>query len=149
MSGSRADRRQALVSTTTDPMPTAPISVALLTGGSDKPYALGLASALSSQGIHVDFVGSDELRRSLYLRTLGMATAPAREVRVFGLGPWLGARFHRTWESAMAPVFVAWPSGRAMMVTRAAVPGPLMPCRFAVLPRQGLPGPLSPPAGGV
>jgi D-inositol-3-phosphate glycosyltransferase len=36
-------------------------SVALLTGGSDKPYAMGLASALSARGIGVDFIGSDEL----------------------------------------------------------------------------------------
>ena len=36
-------------------------SVALLTGGSDKPYALGLASALGTRGVAVDFIGSDEL----------------------------------------------------------------------------------------
>jgi glycosyltransferase involved in cell wall biosynthesis len=36
-------------------------SVALLTGGSDKPYALGLASALAARGIAIDFVGSDDL----------------------------------------------------------------------------------------
>jgi D-inositol-3-phosphate glycosyltransferase len=36
-------------------------SVALLTGGSDKPYALGLASALAARGIVIDFIGSDEL----------------------------------------------------------------------------------------
>ena len=35
--------------------------VALLTGGSDKPYALGLASALAARGTRIDFVGSDEL----------------------------------------------------------------------------------------
>src|SRR6266567_4581402 len=35
--------------------------VALLTGGGDKPYALGMASALTSVGIHVDFIGSDDL----------------------------------------------------------------------------------------
>lgn len=35
--------------------------VALLTGGSDKPYAIGLASALAAQNLHVDFIGSDEL----------------------------------------------------------------------------------------
>jgi len=40
--------------------PSAP-SVALLTGGGDKPYALGMAAALTSVGIHVDFVGSDDL----------------------------------------------------------------------------------------
>jgi D-inositol-3-phosphate glycosyltransferase len=44
-------------------MPITPsgCSVALLTGGSDKPYALGLASALAAEGIAVVFVGSDEL----------------------------------------------------------------------------------------
>jgi D-inositol-3-phosphate glycosyltransferase len=37
------------------------LSVALLTGGTDKPYALGLASAISEAGVAVDFIGSDEL----------------------------------------------------------------------------------------
>ena len=36
-------------------------TVALLTGGSDKPYALGIAAALTSAGIPVDFIGSNEL----------------------------------------------------------------------------------------
>ena len=35
--------------------------VALLTGGWDKPYALGLASALVSRGIFFDFIGSDDV----------------------------------------------------------------------------------------
>jgi D-inositol-3-phosphate glycosyltransferase len=37
-----------------------PIHVTLLTGGGDKPYALGLAAALTSAGAIVDFIGSDE-----------------------------------------------------------------------------------------
>jgi glycosyltransferase involved in cell wall biosynthesis len=37
------------------------LRIALLTGGGDKPYALGVAAALTSQGIFVDFIGSDEL----------------------------------------------------------------------------------------
>jgi D-inositol-3-phosphate glycosyltransferase len=37
------------------------IAVALLTGGGDKPYAFGLATALMSKGIALDLVGSDEL----------------------------------------------------------------------------------------
>src|SRR5688572_4498136 len=37
------------------------IHVALLTGGGDKPYALGLASAVAIRGINLDFIGSDEL----------------------------------------------------------------------------------------
>lgn len=32
--------------------------VALLTGGADKPYALGLAKALTDKGIRLDFIGS-------------------------------------------------------------------------------------------
>jgi glycosyltransferase involved in cell wall biosynthesis len=38
------------------------LSVALLTGGGDKPYALGMATALTSVGIPVDFIGGDDLR---------------------------------------------------------------------------------------
>jgi glycosyltransferase involved in cell wall biosynthesis len=35
--------------------------IALLTGGGDKPYALGIAAALTSAGVYVDFIGSDDL----------------------------------------------------------------------------------------
>src|SRR2546430_9905354 len=38
-----------------------PVAVALLTGGGDKPYAIGLASALVAQGISLDFIGCDEV----------------------------------------------------------------------------------------
>ena len=37
------------------------LRIALLTGGGDKPYALGMAAALSARGILMDFVGSDDL----------------------------------------------------------------------------------------
>jgi D-inositol-3-phosphate glycosyltransferase len=37
------------------------LRVALLTGGGDKPYALGMAAALTSKGICIDFIGSDDL----------------------------------------------------------------------------------------
>lgn len=37
------------------------LRVAVLTGGGDKPYALGLASTLISQGVAFDFIGSDEV----------------------------------------------------------------------------------------
>ena len=54
-----------------------PIRVGLLTGGTDKPYALGLAQALTSRGINVDFIGSDqldlpELRSLPHLRFLNL-----------------------------------------------------------------------------
>lgn len=35
--------------------------VGLLTGGSDRPYAFGLAKALLSRGVSLDFIGSDDL----------------------------------------------------------------------------------------
>jgi D-inositol-3-phosphate glycosyltransferase len=41
--------------------PSSP-QIALLTGGRDKPYALGIAAALTSVGISVDFIGSDDLQ---------------------------------------------------------------------------------------
>lgn len=41
--------------------PATSFRVSLLTGGGDRPYALGMASALVRQGISVDFIGSDEL----------------------------------------------------------------------------------------
>jgi len=68
--------------------------IALLTGGSDKPYALGLASALAAMGTTIDFVGSDELncpeiRRLDGLRFLNLrgdqrddAPVPKKAVRV-------------------------------------------------------------------
>jgi D-inositol-3-phosphate glycosyltransferase len=39
----------------------ATLRVALLTGGDDKSYALGLTSALVAQGVCIDFVGSDKV----------------------------------------------------------------------------------------
>ncbi|MGB7220862.1 MAG: glycosyltransferase family 4 protein [Vicinamibacterales bacterium] len=41
--------------------PSGGIQVGLLTGGIDKPYAFGLATALAAKGVHVEFIGSDEI----------------------------------------------------------------------------------------
>jgi D-inositol-3-phosphate glycosyltransferase len=51
--------------------------VALLTGGGDRPYALGLAGSLIEQGISFDFIGSDylespELRECPQVRFLNL-----------------------------------------------------------------------------
>ncbi len=43
------------------PAPLAEIEVGLLTGGFDKPYAFGLAMALSAKGVRLDVIGSDEV----------------------------------------------------------------------------------------
>ena len=37
------------------------ISVALLTGGGDRPYVFGLTTSLMSEGATLDLIGSDEL----------------------------------------------------------------------------------------
>lgn len=37
------------------------LSIGLLTGGDDRPYAFGLALALAAEGVSVDFIGSDDL----------------------------------------------------------------------------------------
>src|SRR5205814_865367 len=42
--------------------PGATVEIALLTGGGDKPYALGMAAALTCEGILLDFIGSDDLQ---------------------------------------------------------------------------------------
>ena len=40
---------------------TPEIAVSLLTGGADRPYAFGLATALMSRGRVLDLIGSDDL----------------------------------------------------------------------------------------
>jgi D-inositol-3-phosphate glycosyltransferase len=57
--------------------PEKSMAVSLLTGGGDKPYALGLTSSLVAQGIAIDFIGSDEvngaqLDRSSLIRSLNL-----------------------------------------------------------------------------
>jgi glycosyltransferase involved in cell wall biosynthesis len=58
MSGIRGQRTADKSTLNTQPPA---LRIALLTGGGDKPYALGVAAALTSQGIFVDFIGSDDL----------------------------------------------------------------------------------------
>lgn len=53
--------RGGLDADASSPVPPQPLRVALLTGGGDKPYALGVAAALTSEGISIDFIGSDDL----------------------------------------------------------------------------------------
>ena len=71
------------------PLPRQPLQVALLTGGGDKPYALGMAAALSSEGIFIDFIGSDDLsvpelltnRQVSFLNLRGNQNPDAKPIR--------------------------------------------------------------------
>ena len=57
------------------------IDVGLLTGADDRSYALGLTLALAREGIHVEYVGSDQLDapelHGLMLEVLARETARA------------------------------------------------------------------------
>lgn len=58
-------------------------AIALLTGGWDKPYALGLTEALVSQGVAVDFLGTEEvdapeLHGNPRIRFVNLQRAPRR-----------------------------------------------------------------------
>jgi D-inositol-3-phosphate glycosyltransferase len=60
--GSDPSMLQEALSDSPRPSRSRPLSqLALLTGGADKPYALGLASSLISQGVAFDFIGSNEV----------------------------------------------------------------------------------------
>lgn len=50
----------------------APVEVALLTGGDDRPYVYGLATALASKGVRVDVIGSDFLDCEEFHRGIGV-----------------------------------------------------------------------------
>jgi D-inositol-3-phosphate glycosyltransferase len=68
--------------------PSTKCNVALLTGGGDKPYAIGLATALSARGITLDFVGSNELSvpeltRNERIRFLNLRGDQRPEVSLF------------------------------------------------------------------
>jgi glycosyltransferase involved in cell wall biosynthesis len=63
MKASEAERETATPGKLPAAVP-AEIKVALLTGGSDRPYAYGLSTALVSRGICLDFIGSNQLDSS-------------------------------------------------------------------------------------
>jgi glycosyltransferase involved in cell wall biosynthesis len=50
------------VSSTNNDPPPITLHVALLTGGDDRPYVLGLTEALAPGGVKVDVIGSDDLQ---------------------------------------------------------------------------------------
>ncbi|NUT50826.1 MAG: ABC transporter ATP-binding protein/permease, partial [Saccharothrix sp.] len=53
----------------------------------------------------VGFGQSDALRRAEYLRDLAITAPAAKEVRIWGMLPWLVARFRSTWHAAIEPVW--------------------------------------------
>jgi glycosyltransferase involved in cell wall biosynthesis len=52
-----------------EPIAAHGIKVALLTGGGDRPYAFGLATALMAQGVYLDIIAGDELADPVFDET--------------------------------------------------------------------------------
>lgn len=71
---------------------------------------------------HVTAFGGnvDVMRRAEYYRQLATRPAGAKEIRIFGLGPWIVDRYRSTWEEAMAEVW-SIRSGIHRVVRRVAV----------------------------
>jgi glycosyltransferase involved in cell wall biosynthesis len=91
--------------------------IALLTGGGDRPYALGLARALVASGIRVDFIGSDdlesaELRASPRLRFLNLRGSQAEDVSLPRKGARVLAYYARllayAWRAKPAVFHILW-----------------------------------------
>ncbi|WP_051326332.1 ABC transporter ATP-binding protein [Glycomyces tenuis] len=50
------------------------------------------------------YLRSTEMRETEYLRDLAISAEPAKEIRVWGMMPWLLARYDRAWDETMGPV---------------------------------------------
>jgi glycosyltransferase involved in cell wall biosynthesis len=82
--------------------------IAVLTGGGDRPYALGLAATLISEGFSFDFIGSDfledpELRASRQMRFLNLR-GDLRADAPFAQKVWRIAKYYArlVWYAAVA-----------------------------------------------
>jgi len=56
-----ANREELAMSGNAKDCKSVSVQAAILTGGGDRPYALGLAEALIAQGVSFHFIASDEL----------------------------------------------------------------------------------------
>ena len=72
-------------------------------------------------------------RRSSYFRDLALRPAAAKEVRVFGLGPWVGERFTEHWAVAMAGFWREQRKGRWVPPTCALVQAVALGATYALL----------------
>ena len=82
-------------------------------------------------------------RRFSYLRDLGFAAGAAKELRVFGLGPWLTHRFVDEWETAMAGFWRDRPRGRWVPPALSVLVGGALAVTYGLLARSAARGELS------
>src|SRR4051794_174529 len=55
-----------------------PLVVALLTGGWDRPYAFGIATALASQGVHLEVIAGDNVSADDFAALSGVTVLKLR-----------------------------------------------------------------------
>ncbi len=92
------------------------------------PLVIGASALLTHRWLRRDvatFLRANELatsglRRSRYLRDVAVGGAFAKEVRVFGLGPWAVEGFASRWREAMGEVWRERGSNRVLVVQVAA-----------------------------
>ena len=86
---------------------------------------------------------SRRFRRSSYFRDLALTPGAAKEVRVFGLGSWIGDRFGDEWKVAMAGFWRDRPKGRWVPPTCALLIGGALVGTYALLGRSAARGEIS------
>ncbi|HEX2699876.1 MAG TPA: ABC transporter ATP-binding protein [Acidimicrobiales bacterium] len=82
-------------------------------------------------------------RRCLYFRDVGLTPGPAKELRIFGLGPWLTERFVDEWETAMAGFWRDRPRGRWVPPACAVLVGSGLIVTYGLLGRSAARGEIS------
>ena len=83
------------------------------------------------------------LRRAAYFRDLGLGTAGAKEIRVFGLAGWVTGRFERAWTAAMHAVWTGRRTSASLQVVPLLIEALMAAVAFVVLGRAAIAGQIS------
>ena len=84
-----------------------------------------------------------EHRRANYFRDLALTPPSAKEIRVFGLAPWVVGRFTDRWSAAMAKVWKERRDLRGQMFRQTAIQAGGFGLVYAAIAREGLSGAIS------
>jgi ATP-binding cassette subfamily B protein len=79
-------------------------------------------------------------RRSSYFRDVALTPGAAKELRVFGLGSWVGDRFADEWQHAMAGFWRDRPKGGSVPLACGSLVGGAVGVTYALLARSALRG---------
>ena len=93
--------------------------------------------------VKAGLAGHGDLRRALYFRDLAVSPSAAKEVRVFGLGEWLGDRYDAAWREAMSPSWAQRRGSRTSVTVAIVAVGLIMGAALAAVGLAGAEGQLS------